>query len=257
MAGEVEATEPDGDEAPPCVICHGAGFIRRQLPLTDPDFGKAWPCQCQEPIIAARRLERIFGQAEIPSKFRDHSFASFRLKPGADLAACDRVEEWAASGPESIYLYGDVGRMKTGLGYAAFRHRLETRMCDGLYRSAPDLLDVIRNTFDREVGGPRTSEVVEAARKVSLLFLDDLGAEQDTSWALEQFEKLLDYRYRNQLQTIITGNHDLGTLGKRLKAKDATSSRISSRISDMTGEGQYVVHVKGRDQRIRLGAVAQ
>ena len=29
-----------------CPLCRGAGFVRKDVPLDDPDFGRAFPCQC-------------------------------------------------------------------------------------------------------------------------------------------------------------------------------------------------------------------
>ena len=248
-AGEIEATEPDREEPAVCSTCRGAGFLRRDVPRGHPDFGRAFPCDCRAPELARQRLERVFGAADVPPRLAALSFATFALQPGADLTALTRVEAWAQEDSRaSLYLYGDVGRMKTGLAYAAFRQRLEAQLCDGLFRTSTALLDAIRATFDHAEGAPRTSEVLAAAARAPLLLLDDLGAEKPSSWAVERLEALIDERYRDELPTIVTSNYDLAALGQRL------SLRISSRLTDMCERGRWVVRVAGRDQRMPLGA---
>lgn len=241
QAGEIEATEPDTEPVPVCPICEGRGFVRHVVPPEHPDFGRAFSCECMTLALAQRRLERIFGAADVPAKLARLSFATFASIDG-DQGARVRVERWAADGEGSLYLHGKVGRGKTGLAYAAFRQRLESRQCDGLFRSSPVLLDAIRSSFDREIGGPTTSEVADATRATTLLFLDDIGAEKPTAWVVEQIEKLVDYRYLHELATVFTSNLDLGALASQL------SQRVASRIKDMCGDD--VLEVAGRDQRI-------
>ena len=34
------------DEAPQCAVCGGLGWLRRRVPLSHPDFGQLFPCDC-------------------------------------------------------------------------------------------------------------------------------------------------------------------------------------------------------------------
>lgn len=66
------------------------------------------------------------------------------------------------------------------------------------------------------------SGLLDTARQVPVLILDDLGAERCTTWAEEQLFLLLDYRYRLESATVVITNSELADL----------SSRIYSRLGD-------------------------
>src|SRR5262245_52610484 len=50
--GERQSTSPRRKTAPPqpevCPLCHGAGYVRLDVPVGHPDFGRAAPCECKE-----------------------------------------------------------------------------------------------------------------------------------------------------------------------------------------------------------------
>src|SRR5690606_41572679 len=49
----------DGGKAPECPICGDMGYIVRDVPLEDPDFGKAFPCVCQRDVLAERQAMEV------------------------------------------------------------------------------------------------------------------------------------------------------------------------------------------------------
>lgn len=244
IAGEIEATAPEEPPEPdPCPLCHGGHFvIDRSIPRGHPDFAKRVVCSCYEPELRRRRIEAIFGAAEIPERIEPFTFETFAAAGArADQRARVAVETWAATPePSVLYLHGMIGRGKTGLGYCAFRQIVAARECDCLYRPSAVLLEAIQMSWDHESGGPTTSDVVTAARDVSVLLLDDLGAEKPSAWVIQEIEKLIDHRYnRPKLLTIVTSNFDLAGLALHL------SQRISSRLK----ETALQVAVTGRELR--------
>jgi len=54
--GEAEESEP---QEPPCPICRGTGFVRRDVSRNHPDFGKAFPCECKSVEFAGLRRQRL------------------------------------------------------------------------------------------------------------------------------------------------------------------------------------------------------
>lgn len=211
---------------PDCQICGGHGWVRHDVPLGHPDFGKAFPCRCAEPYLRQRRLDRIFGRAQIPDEFKRRSFATYALRREADQEARAMVERWSQDGEGSIFLWGKVGRGKTGLGICALRHRVEVLGVDALYRYASELFDDIRRGFDRELGGLSSGEIFDAVRETNLVLLDDLGKENLTPWVRETFNRLIDYRWRQHLPTIFTSNEPLDALEARMG--EAVASRVRS-----------------------------
>ena len=42
-----------------CPLCRGAGFVRKDVPLDDPDFGRAFSCRCALEEKEEERLARL------------------------------------------------------------------------------------------------------------------------------------------------------------------------------------------------------
>jgi len=83
------------------------------------------------------------------------------------------------------------------------------------------LYQKIRDYYSQ--GDVEINPILEIA-KIPVLLVDDLGAERYTEWVQEQIVQLLDYRYRNNLSTIITSNLNLKEL------RDKVGERIYSRV---------------------------
>ena len=73
-----------------------------------------------------------------------------------------------------------------------------------------------------------------------LLVIDDVGAEKVSDWSRQMFYTLIDRRYREMSQTIITSNLDLDKLAEII------DERISSRIIEMG----KVIKLGGKDWRL-------
>jgi DNA replication protein DnaC len=69
-------------------------------------------------------------------------------------------------------------------------------------------------------------ETFERIRSVPLLILDDLGAENPSSWALEKLFQLLNHRYSHRLPTVITTNANLDRLDPRIRSRLLDESLI-------------------------------
>ncbi|MBC7316343.1 MAG: hypothetical protein H5T70_07980, partial [Chloroflexi bacterium] len=68
---------PEG-EGGVCPICHGAGYVRLNVPPTDPRFGRAVPCLCKRREIAERRLARLRRASNL-EHLRQMTFDTFRV----------------------------------------------------------------------------------------------------------------------------------------------------------------------------------
>ena len=86
-----------------------------------------------------------------------------------------------------------------------------------------ELLNRIKKTYDNHED---TDEIIDKYKKTQLLILDDLGAERETDWALEQLYEIIDYRYNELLPLIVTTNLTASELTAALG--DRTSDRLRS-----------------------------
>lgn len=139
----------------------------------------------------------------------------------------------AAQNHTSVYLHGAVG---TGKTYAiwAFAHLLK----EDEYQiwNVSELLRKLRPTD----GSYDPIDVQEMAAYRRFLVLDDIGVEKPSEWVLETIYGLLNFRYENELPTILTSNLSLGELSAKL------GERIASRLAEMC----EVLELKGEDKRL-------
>lgn len=146
----------------------------------------------------------------------------------------------------SLYLHGSLGTGKTYYMWAYIKrlifelaktHRSESFPII-LFAETTNLLLELRNTFNNP--NANEFEVIQKYSMAEYLFLDDLGVEKGTDYVFSALYSIINYRYVNELPTIISSNLSLQELSEKF------SDRIASRISEMC----QFVDFKGEDRRI-------
>jgi DNA replication protein DnaC len=84
------------------------------------------------------------------------------------------------------------------------------------------MLDELRASYSKNT----TSEIdlLDIARTVPVLILDDLGAHNYTEWTKNRIYSILNFRMNEQLPTVITSNLDFADMEAYLG--DRTCSRL-------------------------------
>ncbi len=203
-----------------CPHCHGAGYVRLDVPVGDPAFGQAIACACKERQLEERRLSDLRGMSSLDA-FRAKTFATFDTGLPGVREALEVAQRYADDPLGWLVLSGGYGVGKTHLA-AAIAHECVARGQSVFFSIVPDLLDHLRAAF------APTSEITydklfDDVREAGVLVLDDLGAENATAWATEKLFQIINYRYNFQMPTVITTNNRL------LLHMD---ERIRSRLSD-------------------------
>lgn len=225
-----------------CPICHGAGYLRRDVPPGHPDFGIAIPCRCKEEERRQKRLEQLRRSSNL-SQVARMTFDSF-VPEGYGLTdeqrdnlrrAYETARRYAENPDRWLILKGAFGCGKTHLAAAIANEQL-ARGREVLFVVVPDLLDHLRATF-APISRVSYDELFDAVRNTPLLILDDLGTQSTTPWAYEKLYQLLNYRYNARLPTVITTNQEFEDIDIRLR----------SRIVDP--DISTIVHIQARDFR--------
>ncbi len=218
---------------PPCPICGGVGFLRRDVPFDHPDFGRAVPCECKLRETQQATLDSLRSASGLVH-LTQMTFATFRpegigLPPDKRKNLRDAYEtaQQFAHHPNGWLLFkGGYGCGKTHLAAAIANERLANGE-PVLFVVVPDLLDHLRATF------APTSRITyddrfESIRSTPFLILDDLGSQTTTAWAQEKLFQLFNYRYNAQLPTVVTTNRELEDIDPRLRSRlaDATFCKI-------------------------------
>jgi DNA replication protein DnaC len=189
----------------------------------------------------ARRVARLWDGIGVPSRFAEASLDSYLERNPAGRETVAQLRAWLA-GDQWLVLWGPVGRGKTGLA-AGLTRELVGRGQGVLFRTVPDLLDRLRATYD---GAGHEHELMAALFAVDLLVLDDVGAERPTDWAAERLFRLLNHRYDERRQTVVTTNLDPSNLAKHL------GNRTFDRLREMARPSGFV-RVGGPNLRDNVG----
>lgn len=173
----------------------------------------------------------------------------------AECSLGKKLFELAKEG-KSAYLWGRPGRGKTYAASCALRLWMQDQGygfndgTTGLYQkpfpgkiwSVSELLDAVKESYQAHSANP-----LDAAGKLPLLVLDELGGETPTPWSAEQVTKLLDKRYRSGLPTIITSNYSISGAASRWDAY--AGDRFVSRLVPW-----YREEIVGPDRRVQESA---
>ena len=220
-----EEVDPDC----PLGICEGTGWV------VDEE-GDATRCECAERQIrvsAGRRVGR-----GIPKRYRG---VSFDRQPICDLdpsllrGVRHYVRELAKNLDKGrgLWIHGDVGTGKTSLAMLVARAAGEVGRSVAVY-SVPQLLAELRGSFNPD-SDASYDVLYEQLTSVDLLVLDDLGAEKQTEWVLEQLYRLVNERWQDGRAILATSNSPDPHRDVTLATLREQIERLrSARISDLS-----------------------
>lgn len=222
------------------------------VPVIDDYGGRAYEgvriCRYEKNRRQQEKIDRLMRSAKVPAAYAADTFADYNLTDENEAAV--KAAKWVISqNDRGIFIEGPRGTGKTKLAAIIANEKAKAGQ-PVLFSSVPDLLADIRATF----GGGRTGETLRTVREAPCLILDDLGAERMTEWVGEQLFAIINYRYNERLQTIVTTNYKSGELMERMtlttktgQADDMQGQRIMSRIYGMCER----VGLYGSDYRTR------
>lgn len=210
-----------------CVTCHDGGFIRQDLPLTAPDFGKTLPCpDCAGVVVAMG----------IPGYLQAASFETFNVRLNPGMATAVKAVRLVADGDQwCALLMGDIGVGKTHLAVAALRFNNLPK--PGRFWQMGDMLRTFRERMFHKDPDSRRDEdelIRDYQRLPGLLVLDDVGAgTPDSNFTDRTLYSIVNGRYTNRLPTIITTNEP-ATLDPRVLSR-CSDGAVTCEGKDMRG----------------------
>jgi DNA replication protein DnaC len=223
--------EPEVDDV--CQVCGGAGFVRRNVRLGHPDFGRAFPCECTDNEAEDERLARLQRYSNLGPLARltfenlnERGRSANPVHQEAFAAAVSAARTFATEPEGWLVFTGPSGSGKTHLGAAIAGRCIEDGRA-ALFMVVPDLLDHLRAAYQpgSDVG---YDDLFEMLKNAPVLVLDDLGVQSSTPWAQEKLFQLVNHRYNARMPTVFTTNLPISEFDSRTQSRlgDAELSQI-------------------------------
>ena len=203
------------------------GYLRRDLPVWHPDFGRVEVCECRRRDVAYQVRENLFSLSHL-DELSHLTFETFNPRGRKGLGelqsaslerAFNQAKHFAGKLNGWLLLMGGYGSGKTHLAAAIANNAVEMGV-PTLFLTVPDLLDTLRFAYDSD--DTSFEQRFEQIRSAELLLLDDFGTQNATAWAQEKLFQIINYRYINHLPLVVTTNLSM----------DQIEARIRSRLQD-------------------------
>lgn len=169
---------------------------------------------------------------------------------GDRALAVKTCKRWAAAivdgKKQSVWLTGKPGRGKTQMSYWIM---LELAAHE-IVVERHDMADIVRdlrmtyNSESKEHKREKFEQTMLRAERAKVLILDDVGAEMGGDDVRAVLHRLVDYRWENNLPTLVTSNFTPEQLGAESMNNKRLDARIVSRFSSY-----FTVTVGGPDFR--------
>jgi DNA replication protein DnaC len=231
-----------------CCLGCGREFETEQVVLLGQTFAAERYCamcrEAEEVCDEQRRADERWARVLVPSAYDGSTFENFDPVPDTlnALAVCRQWTKEFRAGTDlrqGLLLRGNPGAGKTHLAVAILREVIWSgQKKTALFLNVPDWLNALRESYGDGEPPPNPSGY-------DLVVLDDLGAEDWSSWARDRIYNLVNQREQQRRLVIVTTNHEWRELAGRVGAPTA------SRLRRLTRE----VHVDARtDYREREAA---
>jgi DNA replication protein DnaC len=185
----------------PFGLCDGSTWI------LDDESVEARPCRCREQRVRRSVSGGIgtgIGRRFLEVSFDREPIVSLDRAVLRQVRAFTRsIEEHLEAG-RGLWFDGPVGTGKTSLAILVAKAAKDAGRSYAVY-PVPRLLAEIKRTFDRDASDNYLG-FFRRLCTVDLLVLDDLGAEKQTEWVLEQLYSIVNERWQDRRSIVVTTN---------------------------------------------------
>lgn len=268
---ELRSLPPVPAPPPSCSTCADLGYVRYDVPVGHPLFGKLHPCpdNCGAiQQVRASKSARLLTRSGLPAKYARLSFESWYQMPEADLNGkhLAAAAAWSAVGgglyslasaaargglagqysaePRGwLVLQGAMGVGKTGLAAAVVNER-SARGLESLFYRSMDMFADIQSRYGRADELGSADDLIDSVKRAELLVLDELNVVNPSADKQRIVEEIIRARHGRDLPTIITCN----------VTPDEFTKMWGGRTADVVFESAHWVVVTGA--KIRRGTSA-
>jgi DNA replication protein DnaC len=226
----------DQQAACPYGECDGSTWI------LDEETNDSRPCRCRDQRVrraASGGIGTGIGRRFLEVSFDREPIVSLDRAVLRQVRAFTRSMEENLEAGRGLWFDGPVGTGKTSLAILVAKAAKDAGRSYAVF-PVPRLLAEIKRTFDRDASDSYMG-FFRRLCTVDLLVLDDLGAEKQTEWVLEQLYSIVNERWQDRRSIVVTTNlpdSNPDSTGAALRASahslrdTASSGRVSGRDLD-------------------------
>lgn len=236
-----------------CLVCRDTRWIRHDVPVGHPEFGKALPCTCrtEDPEVRAAEYRERLRVSGLPVALYERRLDTFTVVEASTRAAHAAIRDFVSArrtggDPLWVVLFGAPGRGKSHLLAAAANALLPRQAVT--YWAVPELLRACKAgaIVDGEYRAfAEDPQLTALAQVTPVLILDEFGAPAaDRVWTWEKLDLLVKHREAAQRPLLL----GMSCSPEELRA---TAPAIASRVTDR--RLARVVVIEAPDYRPGLG----
>ena len=222
---------PDDPAACPYGECDGSTWI------LDEETNESRPCRCRDQRVrraASGGIGTGIGRRFLEVSFDREPIVSLDRAVLRQVRAFTRSIEENLDAGRGMWFDGPVGTGKTSLAILVAKAAKEAGRSYAVF-PVPRLLAEIKRTFDRDASDSYMGFFGRLCT-VDLLVLDDLGAEKQTEWVLEQLYSIVNERWQDRRSIVVTTNlpdpdPDSAGAALRVSARSLQETVTSERLS--------------------------
>ena len=193
--------EPQESVPCPFGMCDGSTWI------LDEETNEARPCRCRDQRVrqaASGGVGTGIGRRFLEVSFDREPIVSLDSMVLRQVRAFVRAIDENLEKGRGVWFDGPVGTGKTSLAILVAKAAKDEGRSYAVY-PVPRLLAEIKRTFDRDASDTYLG-VFRRLCTVDVLVLDDLGAEKQTEWVLEQLYSIVNERWQDRRSIVVTTN---------------------------------------------------
>lgn len=191
------------------------------------------PCKYQERELENNKYSKNINLYAVSSTLKNAKLKDVYLddKSRVDVIKYINkyVENYFKEKEKPLYLYGNFGSGKTYLVAALFNELAKKDVYSAIIYF-PEFLRTLKASFTRADDESSFSDRFEYIKKIPLLLIDDIGAENVTAWSRDEIlGTLLQYRMEEGLPTFFTSNLSLEELEIHLSISSGSVDKLKAR----------------------------
>ena len=219
-----------------CNECNDTGWLRYDLPVGHPQFGKQVRCACKRSQDVSR-LQELSG---LTAGERTVRVADIVATGAGTSAMIEAAQAFIQDPSGMLTIHGETGNAKTTALQGIVNALVEQGM-QAVYVTAFDIAGYIRKAFNKN-GDVVDLDAHDRLKKLvglRVLCIDELDKVRWSEWVEEQFTDLIDGRYRLGLDwevgTVIAMNAHPETLPPWIysRLRDGRNRIIENKDPDM------------------------